>query len=179
MKAVVAWVAKSAVRNARAMPSGLGRSCVSDGALQKVTKAHATAYDKSKLANGKRAAELVEACVAQAGAPPSLVLVADLSCSAALIQPLVDSLVALGACLQPGAVAIVAHERREGKVDAALSEAMARARLVAEPLRVPEHLLTPSLALADAKKKKKALNCERTPPVKSRLQMWSMQLRVQ
>ena len=127
----------------------------------------------NKLANGKRAAELVEACVVQAGAPPSLVLVADLSCSAALIQPLVDSLVALGASLLPGAVAIVAHERREAKVDSALAEAIALAGLIAEPLRVPEHLLAPPVP-ADAKKKQKKKG---ELPATSRLQMWRVQLR--
>ena len=85
----------------------------------------------------ERAAELVSECVARAGGPPSLVLVADVSCAMALIQPLVATLAALGRLLPPGAVAIVAHERREAKVDAAFERALARAALTLEVLKVP------------------------------------------
>ena len=85
----------------------------------------------------ERAAELVSECVARAGGPPSLVLVADVSCAMALIQPLVATLAALGRLLPPGAVAIVAHERREAKVDAAFERALARAALALEVLKVP------------------------------------------
>ena len=97
---------------------------------------------------------------------------------------MVDSLVALGALLQPGAVAIVAHERREAKVDAALTEAMARAGLTAEPMALPEQLLTadraPAAAPADAKKTKSKRSDKGESPLtlalQTRLQLWRVRL---
>lgn len=84
-----------------------------------------------------QAEALVKECVARTGAAPSLVLVADVSCSAALIQPLVNTLVALRALLPRGAIALMAHERREAKVDSHLEVAMEAAELRREPLAIP------------------------------------------
>ena len=117
-------------------------------------------------ANSRRASELVEQCVEHGGSPPSLVLVADLSCSALLVQPLVDSLVALRALMRPGAIALLAHEKREPKVDTSLSVALAKAGLVAEPMRIPDHLTQASPAVGKAKGGTKG----------PRLQLWRIPL---
>ena len=84
-----------------------------------------------------RADALLNEALEQSGALPTLVLVADVSCSAALIQPLVASLVALRARLPSGAIALMAHEKREAKVDAALEAALDAAKLKREPIEIP------------------------------------------
>ena len=66
-----------------------------------------------------------------------MVVCADLSCSALLIQPLVDSLAAMRGLLPGGASAIVCHEAREAAVDAAFEAALAKAELSLEVLPVP------------------------------------------
>lgn len=84
-----------------------------------------------------RADALLNEALEQSGALPTLVLVADVSCSGALIQPLVASLVALRARLPSGAIALMAHEKREAKVDAALEAALDAAKLKREPIEIP------------------------------------------
>ncbi len=84
-----------------------------------------------------RADALLNEALEQSGALPTLVLVADVSCSAALIQPLVASLVALRARLPSGAIALMAHEKREAKVDTALEAAFDAAKLKREPIEIP------------------------------------------
>ena len=86
------------------------------------------------------ATAVVDECRTRFGAPPSLVVCADLSCSALLIQPLVDALVALRSLLPSGASAIVCHEAREAAVDAAFEAALATAEMRLEVLPVPLEL---------------------------------------
>jgi hypothetical protein len=88
-------------------------------------------------------------------AQPSLILIADLSCSAALIQPLVDSIAELKACgrLPAHAKALVCHEAREPEVDAKFEAALCAAGLALQPVSLP----------AEAKEN-------------SRLRMWSIPL---
>ena len=70
------------------------------------------------------------------GALPSLVLIADLSCSAALIRPLVSSLVELRAALPRGSAALLAHEDREPEVDKNFERMMHAAGLVMQPIEL-------------------------------------------
>ena len=92
--------------------------------------------ESGTLCGAARAAQVV-AAIREAGGPaPMLVLVADVSCSASLIQPLVEALCALRSLLPAGAVALLAHERREGAVDESLRHALAEAKLVAEEVQL-------------------------------------------
>ena len=104
-----------------------------------------------------RADALLNEALEQSGALPTLVLVADVSCSAALIQPLVASLVALRARLPSGAIALMAHEKREAKVDAALEAALDAAKLKREPIEIP------SGVQSDADAKRARLRLWRVP----------------
>ena len=104
-----------------------------------------------------RADALLNEALEQSGALPTLVLVADVSCSGALIQPLVASLVALRARLPSGAIALMAHEKREAKVDAALEAALDAANLKREPIEIP------SGVQSDADAKRARLRLWRVP----------------
>ena len=83
---------------------------------------------------------MVAQCQKTFGAPPSLVVCADVSCSAALIQPLVDALADLRRLLPPGSKALVCHEAREAAVDERFEAALAAAAFQLEVLRVPEDI---------------------------------------
>jgi hypothetical protein len=83
---------------------------------------------------------VVAQCRATFGAPPSLVVCADVSCSAALIQPLVDALVDLRRLLPAGSKALVCHEAREAAVDERFEAALALAALPLEMVRIPEEI---------------------------------------
>ena len=71
---------------------------------------------------------------ARAAPPPSLVLCADVTCSAALVVPVVDALAALLRAGPPSASAVLVHEKREAAVDAALRSALDTAGLKHEML---------------------------------------------
>ena len=71
---------------------------------------------------------------ARAAPPPSLVLCADVTCSAALVEPVVAALAALLRAGAPSAEALLVHEKREAAVDAALLSALDMAGLKHEKL---------------------------------------------
>ena len=96
---------------------------------------------------GSHAQHVVDECASRLGARPELVLVADLSCSAALVQPLVDALSELRRMLPSSASAILCHEAREAAVDANLEEALAKAGLEVCRLKVPEEVTNPRLCM--------------------------------
>jgi hypothetical protein len=114
-----------------------------------------------------RASTLVEACLSRTGAAPSLVLVADVSCGSHLIQPLVDSLKALQGLLPSPALALVAHEKREAKIDARLRKALQVAGLSVEAMDMAA-LFGRQRAADDA--------CTMDAKTRERLCMWRIEL---